>query len=158
MTKLQIVEEMMSSNFVAKNFKATYVCIVRVEKLIRKCHSVPPLLEKFGKKVLAAECVEITHLDDPGLDIPFEEDIIFLSQATDTSVKNNDKPGFSVANFFLRHSRVFRNKLHYCNLEQAKEKLPKFALFSAAMSLQSRNIHYVIMSLYMSNMKRSVSW
>lgn len=61
---LDIVDSMLSSNFLAKNFKAIYARYICVDKMMMKNEGVLPLLMGLAIDVPVVKRMRITHLDD----------------------------------------------------------------------------------------------
>lgn len=67
MRTMDIVEDMLSSNFLSVNSRTTYLRYSRDSEMIVKYRSVLPLLVKQGKNTPVAKIFEITHANDPSL-------------------------------------------------------------------------------------------
>lgn len=127
---LDIMDEMMSSNFLAVSLRESYAHYCHVAKMVIKNEGVLPLLVDLVMVVSVVKMLSITHLDDLGLFISTEEGIFLLAQAAKASVKNDHQPAPFHTSAFYRHARSLLDKLHVHHREQGKKKFPRFALFS----------------------------
>lgn len=89
---MDIVEDRMSSSFLAANYKSTYIRYNRVGKMIIKHQCVLSLLVTLSIDAPAGKTFRITHHDDPSLYISSKDDILVMVQATDSFTRNDHKP------------------------------------------------------------------
>lgn len=87
-----IVEDIMFSNFFAVNSGATYICYLRVSKIMIKHKRLHPSVANLGEDAPAAGTVRITHLGDGSFHTFSEENSLLMSQTADRFVKNDSKP------------------------------------------------------------------
>lgn len=66
--------------------------------MIIKHRGLLPTLGKLGKDASAAKSLGITHLNELSLFISSEDNVFFMIQAADESVKKNYKPALFHAN------------------------------------------------------------
>lgn len=64
MRKMNVADYMMSSNFLAANFRATYVQYIKIGKIMIKHEYMLFLLRELGRNVPAAKTPGMTYLDD----------------------------------------------------------------------------------------------
>lgn len=76
-----IVDKMMSSKVLAASFRATYVCYIRVGKIIISDDRVIHLLVTLSTDVQAKQALNVTHLVNSVLYIYTEKNIILRIQA-----------------------------------------------------------------------------
>lgn len=92
---LDIVENMIISEFLAANLRASYVRYVTVSKMMMHPGVVVPLLVKLGGSALAAKTLGIVHLGDRVLYISHEDDALLIIQTAEVFVKNDYRPDHS---------------------------------------------------------------
>lgn len=72
---LDVTDNMLPSNFLAANFKASYAHYIRVAKILIKNESVLPLLVGPGMDVPVVKTLGITHLEEPSLFFPLRRTV-----------------------------------------------------------------------------------
>lgn len=75
---LSIVDDMMLPKSLAANSKSTYARFIRFTRVMIKKEGALPILTSFSKDAPLVKTLGITNLDDPGLFIPTEEDILLM--------------------------------------------------------------------------------
>lgn len=78
-----ILENMMFSNFMVANSRATYRRHNTGREMMINHQGVLPRFLELDDDALAAKTFDITHIADPCLYFYFEEDILFMSQDSD---------------------------------------------------------------------------
>lgn len=99
------------------------------------------------------EILGITHLDDEGLHISTEEDILLMIQAADAFVNDDLKPAPFHASTFYCHRKAILDKFHVSHLAQGEEMLPKFVLLFQKKIQQARSITHTIIFLFVITMR-----
>lgn len=127
---LDTVDDIISSNFLAANSKPTYPRYIFISKMMIKKGDILPLLVSLFMDALVLETLGIKHLDDPGINILTDEDILFMIWATDSDVKNDHKAILFHACAIYHHARALHDILYSRHMKQGEEKLPILALFS----------------------------
>lgn len=126
---MDIVEDMMFSNFLSVNSRVTHIHYIRVIKMMSKHQSVLRYLVKLEKDALASKTLGTVHLDDGSRYIFSDGDISLMFQADDSSAKNGHKPALFHAISIYRRSKSLLDLFHLGSLEQTKKRLPAFLLF-----------------------------
>lgn len=126
---MKIVEDMISLNLLAANFRETYIAYMRVGKMVFNYQDVIPLLVVLGKDAPPARTCHIMHLDDRGLYTSSGEDNLLKIQVPHAFAKNDHKPLLFLEHLFYRHVGAFLEEHHVRHLKQDKEKLSTIALF-----------------------------
>lgn len=101
-----ILEGMMPSNIFSENSRLTHLRYITVSQMMIKYKGVLRLLLELAMDYPASTTLGISYLDDSGLFISFEDDILGMIEAADTFVKNDHKPALSTQNRFLHTSKV----------------------------------------------------
>lgn len=117
---MDIVEEMISSNVLPANSKATYIRYITVVELRTKHHGVLTFLVKLSKVCSAETALGITHLDDSSLYNFSEVDIFLMTRPADVSVKNDHTPDCPRKNSVYGHIWSLLDELQIRYLEQDK--------------------------------------
>lgn len=89
---MHIAEDIMLSESLAANCRATYRRYIRVGKIMIKQRGVLSLLVKLGREAPAAKNVGLTHVDYQSLYISSVTEILLIIQATDALFKSDHKP------------------------------------------------------------------
>lgn len=97
---LDIVSDIMSLKFSAAKLKATYSLYIRCTLMVIKNAVVLPLLVSLFIDALVERTLKISHPIHTNLYISTEKDILLMSQAADTFVKNGHGPAPVHANTF----------------------------------------------------------
>lgn len=113
-------EDMISSNSLAANSRPTSINYIRVRKMAIKPQSVLLLFLKLKSDATAEKTVGITHLDDPSVYIPSDEDKLLNIQAADEFVKSNHKPAPFYAVSFYRFARARLDELEFSTWSKTK--------------------------------------
>lgn len=129
MRPADIVEDMNSSKFLAANSISTYICYMRVGRMMTMHQGVLLLLERLVTDASVTKTLGVTHLDDPSLDISSEQSILLMIPAADKFVKNDHKAALFHTNSFYWHARALLGELHLRHFEHDDEKLPTFVQF-----------------------------
>lgn len=74
--------------------------------------------------------LNIIHVDDPGLYIPTEKNILIIIQAANALVKSYHKPAPLYVSTFYRRARALLDELHICDMKEGEKKFPTFEPFS----------------------------
>lgn len=119
---LDIVDDMMSSNVLDENPKATYTRYMCVGKMMMKIEGKLSLLVSLSMDAVVAKALGITHLIDPELKVSSEKYFILVIQVAETSPRaltiplssmpahSIDKRGPCLTNFtFVIWSKVKKN-------------------------------------------------
>lgn len=91
---IDIVGDIMSSNFFAEKFKAAYKRFITGGRMMIRQQSVLPLLGKLGKNAPLEKTLKIIHIDGSTLDMSSKNNIVFVNQITIQFVKNDQKPDY----------------------------------------------------------------
>lgn len=83
---LEIVQEMIFSNILSTDSRATYLRYCKVPKMMMKNQGVLSLFWRLGQNPPAAKTLAITHLDGPRLYIFFEANTFHMNLATNLFV------------------------------------------------------------------------
>lgn len=75
---LGIVEDILSSKFLASNSTGPYIRCITVGKMTINYQGVLVFLRNLGRDAPVAKIVGITHRDDTSFYIPSEEDILLI--------------------------------------------------------------------------------
>lgn len=89
---LDIVNNMMWTNFSATSFWPTYDRYIRVAKKLTRNNSILSLLLNLAMDTTVVKKLGITPPNEEGLQISTERDIILIIKATDEFVRNDHKP------------------------------------------------------------------
>lgn len=99
---VDIEENMMSSNVLAANSRATYIRFSKASRKMIRNQEVLSRLIKLDKEAPTAKILDITQLNYRSLYISSKEDILFMVQVSDAVVKNERKPASLHAKVFLQ--------------------------------------------------------
>lgn len=127
--KLDIVEDMTSSNFLASTSTVAYIRKITVSKKMNEHQGVLNHLVKLSKDASVAKSLGMTNFYDTRHYTSSEEDVFLMSKADGEFVKNESKPFPFLANYLYRHFRTLLNNLHASHLYHDKQKFPTFAMF-----------------------------
>lgn len=126
---LEIVDDMMLSNFLAANPKATFARYIRVAKSMIKKESVPPLLVSLFMDAPVLTTPGITHINDAGFYISTAEVIFLMTQAADAFVKNDHKLAAFYASALYSQVKALLDEIRIHHMEQSELGFPTVALF-----------------------------
>lgn len=119
---MDVMDNMLSSKFLAANSTAAYVRYIRAGKMVAKHNGMRNLAMSLFRGVLALRTLGTTHCDEPSLYISSEADFLLIIQAADVFVKNNHKRAFFRPNVFYRHRRALLDGLLVYHSKQGEEK------------------------------------
>lgn len=148
-----IVDDVMSSNFLATNSLVTYARYIRVRKISCKKEDVLLLLVSLSSDTPVAKMLGSTHLDDPVLYISSEEEVLSMIQAADSSSKSDHRMAPFHNRAFYRHSNALLNELNAPHVKQNGEMFPSFATFLDTKFRQTEIITHSILSLFVTTMR-----
>lgn len=109
---INIVEDMISSNFFAAISGATYIRWIMIDKMMNKHEGVSPSFVKFREDAPAAKTLSITHLDRQSRYICSKENILLIILDADSFAKNCQKLAQLHGNAFHGHSKAVNHVLH----------------------------------------------
>lgn len=126
---VDMVQIMMSSNYLAFNSRATYLLYIGVGKMTINHEGVRPFLERLGKAARAAKILGTTHLDDQVLYISPEKMVLFMIHVANGLVSSEHNLDFLHAASLHRYAGALIDDLSHCHLERRETKFPTFELF-----------------------------
>lgn len=115
-----VVETIISYNFLAANSRSTNVYFIRIGTIMVMNRGVLLLLGKLFTVTPAAKTAGITHNEDPSLYVRSEEDILLVIQVADVFFKNDIKPGTLQQNLIYGHASALLDEVHVRHLEKAQ--------------------------------------
>lgn len=125
---LEIVDEMMSSNFSTTSSKAIYRRYIPADQMKIKTEAVLPLLVGFILNAEMSKTLGITHLDNFELHIFTNYDNLRIIRATDEFMKNYNKPTPLHTRVLYRHARALLDRHELFHNKQGEEELQTFTL------------------------------
>lgn len=126
---LNVVEEMMSRNFLSIFTRATYVRFTGVMKMIMKNQGIHSLFKRHWREAPAAKTLDSTPLNDCSINIFSNESIYFMFQAADAFIKNDLEHALFRATSCNRPIGAPLDKLHTRHVNRDQDKSPAFAPF-----------------------------
>lgn len=109
---MDIMEDMMSSEFKAAILRATRVRSIRVGRTMNNDRGVIHFIARLSSVAPAAKNLCIMQFGSPRLKISSQKNILLMIQAADSFVRNDDSTAPFHANTFDRHVRAVLGKLH----------------------------------------------
>lgn len=114
---IDIVKDLMSSDFLAATSGATYMRYITADKMVMRHLGALSLPVKLSKNALAAERFGIRHLDDSRLYIFSEKNTQLMMKAASAFVKKDRKYASFYANYFHIDGMALSEKLSLRPLE-----------------------------------------
>lgn len=128
---LGIVEDVMSSSFLATNSRVTNKRYITNDKMMTENKGMLPLLGKLGKEAPAGKTTGLKHPEYHSLYISSEEQILFITLAADALFKNDHKPALlRVLSFYIHAIALLENSmfLTYSTTERSSQPLHCFLI------------------------------
>lgn len=150
---VDILKNMMSSNFLAASSKATYVRQVRLAELMIGQSTVLPLIQRLRDERSERKTLEIAHLQAQALYTSEPEDFLLLIEAADLFVKNDSKTAQFHYSTFYPQARSLMPQLHSLHSKFGSEEHPTFVSFKGIMIQQTRSLARSFQSLFLAAMR-----